>query len=75
MRGTPIEEQHSLYVPGIIPAHAGNTTSAGTARVSVKGSSPRMRGTRDRVPASPGVVGIIPAHAGNTRSTGSEAYP
>ena len=33
------------------------------------GSSPRMRGTRDRVPASTGVVGIIPAHAGNTCGT------
>ena len=30
------------------------------------GSSPHMRGTRDRVPVAPVVVGIIPAHAGNT---------
>ena len=31
-----------------------------------EGSSPRMRGTRERLPACKGVEGIIPAYAGNT---------
>ena len=31
------------------------------------GSSPRMRGTRERIQARAGMEGIIPAYAGNTR--------
>ena len=108
MRGTHVAAHHHEIRLGIIPAHAGNTTTcqsshparrwiipahAGNTRrcrriplrfrdhpracgehmppscsmLTVEGSSPRMRGTRDRVPASPDVMGIIPAHAGNTR--------
>ena len=48
------------------PRACGEHTSTGTAKVTVKGSSPRMRGTLDDTYTKLPIAGIIPAHAGNT---------
>ena len=48
------------------PRACGEHTSTGTAKVTVKGSSPRMRGTLNPMFYPLPTRGIIPAHAGNT---------
>ena len=86
MRGSLVILDIAATVWGIIPAHAGLTTSAAPmpdgsrdhpracgahrplrpASVSMKGSSPRMRGSRDKKWYNAHRTGIIPAHAGLT---------
>ena len=88
MRGTLRRMRRVFFLPGIIPAYAGNTcrtrsadsTSRDHPRVcgehmleieavgEIRGSSPRMRGTRVVADNYGLAVGIIPAYAGNTRA-------
>ena len=63
-----MDHEQRLAAAGIIPAHAGNTGMADIGDALSSGSSPRMRGTRQRIHGKNDSTGIIPAHAGNTRS-------
>ena len=61
----------SAWLPsslGIIPAYAGNTTTARLGSLTWAGSSPHTRGTQRSEHAHAGRDGIIPAYAGNTTS-------
>ena len=66
MRGTRICASLLVFAPGIIPAHAGNTSCSGSWHCCAR-DHPRACGEHRRTPTgrAPG-SGIIPAHAGNT---------
>ena len=48
------------------PRVCGEHVFDGVQNCGVRGSSPRMRGTRPAIARCPGLPGIIPAYAGNT---------
>ncbi len=66
MRGAPSCRVRDDLRPGIIPAHAGSTSSTIPNALPRDGSSPRMRGARWRLRDRPRGGGIIPADAGST---------
>ena len=66
MRGTPMGTCSYLLITGIIPAHAGNTTTMYPWNL-ILGDHPRACGEHFfRAIIDVEIRGIIPAHAGNT---------
>ena len=57
------------------PRARGEHTPTASSSMSVRGSSPRTRGTPTRQPRDTNHHRFIPAHAGNTRSTKALALP
>ncbi len=72
-RGTPLRRGHAHLLGRFIPAHAGNTLSISTLRVSPT-VHPRARGEHAGIaPRRRQWRRFIPAHAGNTSAQGMEA--
>ena len=66
VRGTQVPVRNGRLAALDHPRVCGEHTSAGTAKVTVKGSSPRVRGTPAIASGLSLGMGIIPACAGNT---------
>ena len=67
MRGKLCYKYCNVLQTRITPAHAGKTAHPDTARRTVPGSPPRMRGKRRSISCLVPPYRITPAHAGKTR--------
>ena len=68
-RGKRERLAHRLRLQGLIPAHAGKTSTPRPASPLTTGSSPLTRGKHEEGRRGGPQAGLIPAHAGKTTTT------